>query len=132
MFSHSFIFAGLAVIVVAFPGCGTNGAPSAPIQTSQDDPKSTIARHVKLIQAGDIDLLRGCFTERLREGITPKAVEAGQKEVARYTLDDLVGAVEVGEHEGKRTAQIKMKNGRSLTTLVFVEERWLADTIWFR
>jgi len=28
--------------------------------------------------------------------------------------------------------KVKMPNGRSLTTLIRVDERWLSNTIWFR
>ena len=51
---------------------------------------------------------------------------------SKYTLDDLVGAVEMGEDEGKQTARIKMKNGRTLTTLILTDGKWLADTVWFK
>ena len=31
-----------------------------------------------------------------------------------------------------KTAKITMKNGRTLTTLILTDGKWLADTIWFK
>jgi hypothetical protein len=45
-------------------------------------------------------------------------------------LDDLVHAIR-GEFEAK-TAKITMKNGRTLTTLILTDGKWLSDTIWFK
>jgi hypothetical protein len=57
-------------------------------------------------------------------------VKAAQKQLASMTLDDLVASVAPGS--GKDSLKIKMKNGRTLTTLVKVDGQWLADTIWFK
>lgn len=54
------------------------------------------------------------------------------KGAASVTLEDLVAKVEKSEFEGRPTAEITMKNGRTLTTLVLLGGRWLADTLWFR
>ena len=59
-------------------------------------------------------------------------MRAAKSNAAKYTIDDLVGAVELGEAEGMKTAKIKMKNGRTLTTLVQTNGKWLADTVWFK
>jgi hypothetical protein len=45
-------------------------------------------------------------------------VAKGKQEATQYTLNDLVASVEMGELQGKKTAKIKMKNGRTLTTLM--------------
>jgi PelA/Pel-15E family pectate lyase len=95
-------------------------------------PREEIARQLGFLKAGDVEKLKACFTERLRDRITPEEVEKGRKEAEAFTLDDLVASVEMGEWEGKKTARIQMKNGRTLTTLVWTGERWLADTMWFR
>lgn len=96
------------------------------------DPKSAIANQFELLKAGETEKLKACFTEWLRERITTELVENGKSVAARYTLDDLVASVETGESDGKKTAKIKMKNGRTLTTLIETDGRWLADTIWFK
>lgn len=98
---------------------------------SRSDPKGSIAYQLELIKAGDADKLRACFTDRLKNNVTKEAVEKAKSEVAKFTIDDLVGSVDTSEYEGKKTAKIKMKNGRTLTTLVETNGKWLADTIWF-
>jgi len=64
--------------------------------------------------------------------VTKENVEKGKTDISQYKLEDLVESVEDGEFDGKKTIKIKMKNGRSLTTLMLLEGKWLADTIWFR
>ena len=36
------------------------------------------------------------------------------------------------EADGVKRAKVTMKNGRTLTTLVLTDGKWLADTIWFK
>jgi len=48
------------------------------------------------------------------------------------SIDDLVNAIQMGEFEGKQTAKIMMKNGRTLTTLILTDGKWLSDTVWFK
>lgn len=95
-------------------------------------PKDSIAAQLELLKAGKTDELRNWFTERQRLKITPDAVAKGKKNASIYSIDELVGNVEFGKDLGRETAKIKMKNGRTLTTLVLIEGKWLADTIWFK
>jgi len=115
---------------------GEAGSAATAANASTDglrkSPKDSIAYQFELLKAGDTDKLKECFTERLRERITPEAVAKGKSEAGNYTLDDLVGSIELGPAEGPQTAKIMMKNGRTLTTLVQTDGKWLADTIWFR
>ena len=106
-------------------------AQAAP-QLAGDDPKSAIAYQLELLKAGDREKLVLCFTEDQRKRVTAEAVEQGQEQVANVTLDDLVDSITPGVDEGQATAKIEMKNGRTLTTLIHIEGKWLADTIWFR
>jgi hypothetical protein len=99
---------------------------------NQDSPKDAIAHQIALIKDGKADELLVCFTERLRDQITPEAVKEAQEQLADMTLEDLVDQIEEGEDEGVKTAVIKMKNGRKLTTLLMIDGQWQADTIWFR
>lgn len=119
------LLAGL--LVVACGGIGTKTT-----EGSLSDPKSSIAYQFDLLNAGDVAKLKTCMTPRVRDRVTEEAVEKGKAEVAKYTLDDLYASAEMGEYEGQKTAKIKMKNGRTLTTLVETDGKWLADTIWFR
>jgi len=112
---------------------GSSATPSAASDEGlKKSPKDSIAYQFELLKAGDTDKLKQCFTERLRERITQEVVQKGKSEAGNFTLDDLVASVEMGQAEGQQTAKIMMKNGRTLTTLVQTDGKWLADTIWFR
>ncbi len=110
----------------------SNTAPAARTTGSLADPKGSIAYQFDLIKAGDADKLKNCFTPRVRDGITKEVVDKAKGEAAQYTLDDLYASAEMGEADGKKTAKVKMKNGRTLTTLIETDGQWLADTIWFK
>jgi len=128
----------LLVVCLAFAACGSkdgsvgsNGTIDKTTASSLSDPKGSIAYQFDLLKAGDADKLKGCFTERLRERITKERVDKAKEKVGQLTLDDLVASTEMGEYEGKKTAKIKMKNGRTLTTLILTDGKWLSDTVWF-
>lgn len=94
--------------------------------------KLEIGRQLELLKKGDTEKLRARFTQRQKERITAEKVKKAQAEIANYTLEDLVASTIEGEYEGKKTIKIKMKNGRTLTTLIKEGSKWYADTIWFR
>lgn len=135
----SFRFVLLAALLFSAPSCGdgdatpagakpsTPGSPSAP-----STPKDAIAHQLDLLKAGNVDALKACMTERLRDQITQEVVDKGKATAAQHTIDDLVGSVEDGMDGARKTAKIKMKSGRSLTTLIETDGKWLADTIWFK
>jgi uncharacterized lipoprotein YajG len=110
-----------------------SSSPAAPkgSDSSLSDPKGSIAYQFELLKAGDADKLRSCFTERLRDRITKERVDKARGQVGQMTIDDLFASMESGEYEGKKTAKVKMKNGRTLTTLVQTDGKWLSDTVWF-
>jgi len=133
----------IATVLMIGVGCsgasksgGEAGSSATPSAASDEglkkSPKDSIAYQFELLKAGDTDKLKQCFTERLRERITQEVVQKGKSEAGNFTLDDLVASVEMGQAEGQQTAKIMMKNGRTLTTLVQTDGKWLADTIWFR
>lgn len=111
--------------------CGSKDGGGGSSDSSLSDPKGSIAYQFELVKAGDADKLKPCFTERLRDRITKELVDKAKGEAGKYTMDDLYASAEPGEYEGKKTMKIKMKNGRTLTTLVQTDGKWLADTIWF-
>ena len=115
------------------PGRTANLSPASPTGADSllSDPKSSIAYQFQLLKAGDADNLRNCFTERLRDRITKERVDKARANVGQMTVDDLFASMESGEYEGKKTAKVKMKNGRTLTTLVQTDGKWLSDTVWF-
>lgn len=109
-----------------------SGSPTETGSGSLKDPKSSIAYQFELVKAGDADKLKNCLTPRLRDGVTKEVMDKAKTEAAKYTIDDLYASAEMGEAEGKKTAKVKMKNGRTLTTLVETDGQWLADTMWFK
>ena len=90
--------------------------------------KDVIAKQLGYIKAANVAKLKAGFTARLQDRITAENVKKAQKEVGSMTIGDLVA--EVLSSEGR--IKIKMKNGRTLTTLVKVDGKWLADTVWFK
>jgi hypothetical protein len=106
--------------------------PAARATGSLADPKSSIAYQFDLIKAGDVDKLKNCLTPRVRDSVTKEVVDKAQGQASQYTIDDLYASAEMGEADGKKTAKVKMKNGRTLTTLIETDGQWLADTVWFK
>lgn len=129
----------LVTTCALFPGCGDAKVPSAGAQPTQPtqpmqptDPKAVIALQLSQLQAGDAAALRAGMTERLRERITQEVVDKAKGQAGKATIEELVDSIEPGTDGANKTAKIKMKNGRTLTTLIEVEGKWLADTIWFK
>ena len=110
----------------------TTGSPTSSTAGSLSDPKSSIAYQFELVKAGDLEKLKECLTPRVREDLTAEIVEKAKGEAANMTMEDLYASEEMGEADGKKTAKVKMKNDRTLTTLVEEDGKWLADTIWFK
>jgi len=98
-----------------------------------DDPrivpvKALISKQVELIKAGDVEGMRAMVTDRIKDRVLLTGLQSAIKNLGSMTIDDLVASVEsVGEG-----IKIKMKNGRTLTTLVQVGQDWKADTLWFK
>jgi hypothetical protein len=92
------------------------------------DAKTFIAAQVELIKKADLAGVKAGLTKRLQDKVTDAHVKKAGEEVSKMTIDDLVASVA----PGKDSLKIKMKNGRTLTTLVKVDGKWLADTIWFK
>lgn len=107
---------------------------SIPMATgSLSDPKGSIEYQFGLVKAGDYDKLKNCcFTDRVKGNLTKEIVDEAKNSASKYTMEDLYASAEDGEMDGKKTKKIKMKNGRTLTTLVETDGKWLADTIWFK
>jgi hypothetical protein len=95
-------------------------------------PKDSIAYQFDLIKAGDVAKLKTCLTPRVRDGLTQEVVDKAKTTAGRYSLDDLYASAEMGEADGKKTAKVKMKDGKTLTTLIETDGQWLADTLWFK
>src|ERR1700752_1514309 len=124
------LFAVLLIGGASMSAC--SGLSSGSGSASLGDPKSSIAYQFEQIKAGDVDKVKACMTPRVRDGVTREIVDKAKVDAAKYTIDDLYASAEMGESEGKKTAKVMMKNGRTLTTLVETDGKWLADTIWFK
>ncbi len=122
----------VALLAVGSLLVACSGSSTSTISGSLKDPKSSIAYQFELVKAGDVDKLKTCLTPRVRDSVTKEAVDKAKTNAANYTIDDLYASAEMGEADGKKTAKVKMKNGRTLTTLVETDGQWLADTIWFK
>jgi Tfp pilus assembly protein PilN len=92
------------------------------------DARAFITKQIEQIKKGDVEGLKAGFTKRLQEKITEANVKKAQKEAASASIEDVVASVA----PSKDSMKIKMKNGRTLTTLVKVDGKWLADTVWFK
>ncbi len=99
---------------------------------AKETAKAEIGRQFDLVKRGDLEKLKARFTERQKDRITLEKVKKAQAEISHYTMDDLVASAIEGEYQGKKTIKIKMKNGRTLTTLIQEGSEWYSDTIWFR
>ena len=117
-----------------FTACGamSSGGSTGSADNALGDPKSSIAYQFEQVKAGDVEKLKACLTPRVRDGVTKEVVDKAKTQAAQYTMDDLYASAEMGEADGKKTAKVKMKNGRTLTTLIETDGQWLADTIWFK
>ena len=92
------------------------------------DARAFIGKQVELIKAGDVKGLKAGFTKRVADKVTEANVKAAQAQVGKMPIDELVASVA----PSKDSLEIKMKNGRTLTTLIKVGGAWAADTVWFK
>lgn len=128
MFAATLARRSLLLLVVAL-----FGLPQVARADDAADAKQVIAQQLDLIKAGDVEALKAGFTDRLKERVTKEIVEKAKATAEKMTVDDLVGGgIAVSEEGGMKSAKVKMKNGRTLTTLVWSNGKWLADTIWFK
>ena len=117
---------------------GGDGTPVASTEAAQPPadplatPKGSIEHQLALLKAQKVAELRACFTPRQQSRVTAASVEGAQREAKGMTIDDLWASAKQGEFEGKQTMKVKMQNGRTLTTLVLIDGRWLADTVWYK
>lgn len=119
-------YLALLTIFVSAAACGdVSGDPAG----GADSPRAAMVAQIGLVRSAATEHLRPHFTERLRNKFSDDDVVGAAKDLGEYDVDDLIGTIEM---EDADRAKIKMANGRTLTTLVRRNGRWLADTIWFR
>lgn len=105
------------------------GLASPALADDLSDARTLIGSQLEMIKKGDVAGLKPGFTKRLQDKVNEVNVKAAQKEAEKFTVNDLVEKVEVKD---KDSLKLKMKGGRTLTTLVKVDGKWQADTIWFK
>lgn len=131
-----FVFLTPCLLAALLSSCSSGGDSSgggspAP-NASASDPKSAIAAQLEAVKAGDVEKVKAGMTARVRDRFTAADVQEAKGEAGKMTIDELYDSVEMGEDGGKKTAEVKMKNGRTLTTLIEEDGKWLADTVWFK
>lgn len=95
--------------------------------------KKTIESQIALVQkGGSVDAFKECFTARQQGRITQAMVDKAHQEAAMYKLDELYDKEEPTKLDGQDAVKVKLKNGRTLTTLVNDGGKWRADTLWFK
>ncbi|QDT93059.1 tetratricopeptide repeat protein [Gimesia algae] len=93
--------------------------------------REIIEKQLQYIREGDVASMQPYFTERVRKLITKESLNQAKAQAESATPEELVHDIEIQEIDGTLQAKIKMKNGRTLTTLIPVNGKWEADTIWF-
>lgn len=123
-----------AKVVLAHPGKQSLSPEQKEELVTQLTKKSReiIALQLKYIQEGDVEAMQPFFTKRVRDQITKDSLARAREQAASATPEELVHSVTIEEIGDGIQAKIKMKNGRTLTTLVPVNRKWEADTIWFK
>ncbi|WP_339727518.1 tetratricopeptide repeat protein [uncultured Gimesia sp.] len=94
--------------------------------------REIIALQLQYIQKGDVAAMKPFFTKRVRKRITAESLEMAKQLAASATPEELIHSLQIEGSGDQIRAKIKMKNGRTLTTLVPVEGKWEADTVWFK
>ena len=118
----------IKLIVLSLFAFGIVLAPRMASADDTSDAKAFITKQVEQIKKGDVAGLKAGFTPRLQDKITDANVKKGADQVGKMSIDELVSSV----ISSKDQMKIKMKNGRTLTTLVKTDGKWFADTVWFK
>lgn len=128
------LFLILLTAGILFPACSSSGTSTgtAVDESRLKDPKSSIEYQLELVKAGDFEKLKSCVMPDVRDKITKEGVDKAKTNAANYTIEDVYDSAEMGEEGGKKTAKVKMKNGRTLTMLVENDGKWLSNSVWFK
>ena len=94
--------------------------------------RAIMARQLELIRQGDAASMKQFFTPRLHDRITPELLEKAKQGIEKVTPEQLVHELVITQTATGPVAKIRMKSGRTLTTLIVVNRKWVADTIWFQ
>jgi hypothetical protein len=143
MKKSAILLISLAIFAVACGSAGTantanaNKPPTDPATVIDRSnplgtPKSSIAYQFELVRAGDYEKLLDCFTEKGKRQLTQPAVEKAKAEAVNISFDDIVDSITEEENSNGKFAYIKMRDHRTLAILVWHDNKWLADKVWFK
>ena len=94
--------------------------------------REIITLQLQYIQNLDVKSMKPYFTERIRKLITTDLLKQAKQQAASAKPEELVHSIQLEDNGDQMRAKIKMKNGRTLTTLIPVDGKWEADTVWFK
>ncbi|MCH9656501.1 MAG: hypothetical protein K0U86_03420 [Planctomycetes bacterium] len=123
-----------AKLILAHPEKMKLSAPQKKELADQLTKKSReiIKLQLQYIQNLDVKSMKPYFTERVRNLITSDLLKSARKQAETASPEELVHSIQLEDSGDQIQAKIKMKNGRTLTTLILVKGKWEADTIWFK
>jgi hypothetical protein len=110
----------LAVLVLGLQTARADKQEALTVESA----RAFVKKQVEAIKAGDLAAVKGGLSARQRDKVTADMIAKAKGETAKYTLEDLVDKVE--------GMKIKMKNGRTLTTMIVEGGKLVADTLWFK
>ena len=94
--------------------------------------RESITLQLQYIRNLDVESMKPYFTERIRKLITTDLLKQAKQQAASAKPEELVHSIQIEDSGDQIQAKIKMKNGRTLTTLIPVNGKWEADTVWFK
>ena len=128
------IFLILLTAGILSAACSSSGTSTgtAVDESRLKDPKTSVEYQLELVKAGDFEKLKSCVMPNVRDKVTKEGIEKAKTNAANYTIEDVYDSAEMGEEDGKKTAKVKMKNGRTLTMLVEENGKWLSNSVWYK
>lgn len=105
------------------------GATPAAVAMDCSTPKKTIQSQYEGIKSGaPLDAMKSCFTARQKDKITAEMLAGAKTEIGKMSFEEIYAS----DEPNGDSVKVKMKNGRTLTTLVKDGSTWKADTLWFK
>jgi hypothetical protein len=114
----------LALLALLAQGLQTARADKEVAELNVESARAFVKKQVDAIKAGDLAAVKAGLSARQRDKVTADMLTKAKGETAKYTLEDLVDKIE--------GMKIKMKNGRTLTTMIVEGGKLVADTLWFK
>jgi phosphoglucomutase len=110
----------LAVLALGLQTASADKQAALTVETA----RAFVKKQVEAIKAGDLAAVKAGLSARQRDKVTADMLKKAKGETDKYKLEELVDKVE--------GMKIKMKNGRTLTTMISEGGGLVADTLWFK